>query len=326
MIRYFLISNINIWSGHPQSLLCELELLFYDILCVTCQRRSNKQRDALHDGEQPQRRREAPHLHYIHQDGEHQRPDHAHRKSVRDHIRHQHGESGPDAADAVTEPVEEQGGGKHINMAPFEPGHVEHDGERRPHHDVNDTQDGEQQRSPARLHAVGRGVRNQIYQRHHEAQHHKSDAYGKHTVMPVVEELIEGHVFFDGGHQRPPSGPEPQFPLRLLFWRRRCAVHQRLAAMLFGLKGPHHSAAHAAVQQDGAQDEKAPPPAELWVEVVSQERQSAESQGRSCGGHGVGKRTPTHKVVTQDGDGRLETEAEAESWNRVEMLVLMSGK
>lgn len=51
------------------------------------------------------------------------------------------------------------------------------------------------------------------------------------------------------------------------------------------------------------------------MEVVSQDRQSAQSQGGARGGHGVGKYTATHKVVSQDCHSWLEAEAETKTWN-----------
>lgn len=87
-------------------------------------------------------------------------------------------------------------------------------------------------------------------------------------------------------------------------------VHQGLASMPGRLEGPHHRAAHAAVEQHGPENEETSPPAQLCVEVVAQDRQSAQPQGSAYGGHGVGKRTAAHKVVAEDRHGWLEAEAE----------------
>lgn len=83
--------------------------------------------------------------------------------------------------------------------------------------------------------------------------------------------------------------------------------------MLGGMEGPHHRSAHAAVQQDGPQNQEASPPSQLNVEVVTKERQSAQTQGSAHGRHGVGERTAPHKVVPEDRHSWLEAEAETET-------------
>lgn len=92
-------------------------------------------------------------------------------------------------------------------------------------------------------------------------------------------------------------------------------IHQGLASTLGGLEGPHHCSTHTAVKQDGPQNQKASPPAQLCVEVVTQKRERAQTQRRAGGRHGVGKHTATHKVVPEDCHSRLEAEAETESCN-----------
>lgn len=104
-------------------------------------------------------------------------------------------EAGPDAADAVTEPIDKQSCRKHVNVSPFEPWHVKDDAKRWPHHDVDDPQDGQQVRSLTRLHVICCGVGNQIHQRYHKPEHRPRDADGVHAVAQVIAELIEGHVF-----------------------------------------------------------------------------------------------------------------------------------
>lgn len=100
--------------------------MFYVVQgAITCQRRPDEQRDALHDGNQAKSGLEAAHIHHIHKDGVHQGPHHAHAQPEDDHVDHQHSKIGPNAADTVTEPVDQQSRSKHVNMPPFEPGHVE---------------------------------------------------------------------------------------------------------------------------------------------------------------------------------------------------------
>ncbi len=257
------------YLSSPSLTLCSL------CVYITCQWRPNEQRDAFHDSEQAQRWGEAAHLHYIHEDSEHQGAHHTHGQPVERHISQQYSKAGPNTADTVTEPVDQQSWGKYINVSPFEPGQVEEDAKGRSHHDVNDTQDGEQQRSLALLHVVCCCVWNQIHQRHHKPKHHPGDADGIHTVTRVITELIKGHVFAQGSQQKAPYCSHPSFFLLLhifLLWQRGSMVHQRLASMLGGLEGPHHCAAHAAVKKDSPQNKETSPPAQLCVEVVTQER------------------------------------------------------
>lgn len=83
--------------------------------------------------------------------------------------------------------------------------------------------------------------------------------------------------------------------------------------MLGKLQGSHHCSTHATIQQDAPKHQETASPAELRVEVVTQNRQNAQSQGSAHGRHGVGKRPPPHKVLSEDGDGRLEAEAETKT-------------
>lgn len=92
-------------------------------------------------------------------------------------------------------------------------------------------------------------------------------------------------------------------------------VHQGLASMLGRLERPHHCSTHAAVKQDSPQNEETSPPAQLCVEVVTQERQNTQTQGSAHGRHGVGKRTAPHKVVPEDRHSWLEAEAETKTCN-----------
>lgn len=118
----------------------------------------------------------------------------------------------------------------------------------------------------------------------------------------------------------------PKHPLFLphafLLWQTRLVAHQRPRLMPRGLQRPHYSTAHTAVQQDGPQNKKASPPSKLYVEVVTQDRQSAQAQGCACGGHGIGKHTPTHKVMSQYCHSRLETETETKSWNKAKKTII----
>lgn len=164
-------------------------------ISFTCQWRPNEQRDTLHDSKEAKGWGKAAHLHYIHEDGKHQGAHHAHGKPVDHHVSQQYMEAGPDAADAVTEPIDKQSCRKHVNVSPFEPWHVKDDAKRWPHHDVDDPQDGQQVRSLTRLHVICCGVGNQIHQRYHKPEHRPRDADGVHAVAQVIAELIEGHVF-----------------------------------------------------------------------------------------------------------------------------------
>lgn len=169
-----------------------------NVLCgseITCQRRPDEQRDTLHDGNQAKSGLEVAHLHHIHEDSVHQGPHHTHGQPEDDHIYHQHGKIRPNAADTVTEPIDQQSRSEHVNMPPFEPGHVEHDSESRADEDVDHTQDGQHQGSLSLFHSMCRSIRNQKYQRHQKAKHHPGETYGIHTVMSVVAELVKGHVF-----------------------------------------------------------------------------------------------------------------------------------
>lgn len=300
---------------------------------ITCQWRPDQQRDALHDGDQAQGGGEAAHLHHVHEDGEHQGAHHAHGQPVDDDEGHQDGEGGPHAADGVAEPVDQQGGGEHVDVPPFEPGHVEDDPEDGADHDVDHAQDGQQQGGASLLHAVSRGVRNQVDQGDHKAQHHPGEAHGVHAVASVAAELIKGHVFAQAAAQESPGSSQPPRlpPARFLLGEPRPVVHRRLTPTPGDPQGSHHRPAHAAVQQDGPQHQEAASPAQLGVEEVPQDRQHAQPQGGAHGRHGVGERPPPHKVVSEDGHGRLEAEAEAEAWGEgqrqkeplAELLVLV---
>lgn len=181
---------------------------------ITCHWRPNEQRDALHDGNQAKSGGEAAHLHHIHEDSEHQGPHHTHGQPEDYHIYNQHSETGPNAADIVTEPIDQQSRSKHINMPSFKPGHVENDAKSRADDDVDHTQDGQYQGSLSLLHSMCCSIRNQIYQGHQKPKHHPDESYGKHTEASVVAELIKGHMFAQGIQQETlNSSQSPHFLL-----------------------------------------------------------------------------------------------------------------
>ncbi|TNN22810.1 hypothetical protein EYF80_067075 [Liparis tanakae] len=244
------------------------------------------------------------------------RAHHAHGEPVDHHVGQQHAEAGPRAADGVAQPVDQQRPGEHVDVAPLEPRRAEEHADGRPHRDVHQAQDGEQQRGAARLHAVGRGVRHQVHQRHHEAQHQPRDAHGEGAVAGVVAQLVERHVFGEERRQAAPraSRPPARLPGAALLLLLRPVVHQRLAPAAPGRpQRPHDGAAHAAVEQHAAQHQEAAPPAQRGVQVVAQEGQRAQAQRRARGRHGVGEGAAPHEVVAEDGHRGLEAEAETQT-------------
>lgn len=203
-------------------------------------------------------------------------------------------------SDEVGGPVEDHGEAEEVDAArphPLQPGHHAADG---PSEDVHEAQDGEQEGRLGVLIAQLLGVAHHEHGRDEEAQHHDGRRHRVDEEATVPE---------DGEVQQLALGLAVLLLLRpvgpLLALPRR--VHGG------GDQGLHERRAHAAVEQDAAQDEEAAPPAVVVLEDLAQRREAAQGHGAPRRRQPVGQRALLAEVAVEHDERRLEIEGQAQT-------------